>query len=257
MKKYNLFLSILLMFAVTGIVSCSKDPHYTPPSSSFTGSLLYNGAPIGVANNGQGGSVNGPQSGQNYNSVFFSLIQPGYPKNGAVFVVINQDGSFSDLLFNGSYKLSFPTGVYPFVPQNADTVPVTISGNTKLNINVTPYYMFDNDDFSLSSSDSIVTAKFGITQVITGVNALPLSAVYLYISRTSFVDNNINAAAVSIQGSAITDMSNIQLTLKVPSTLNTNGANGAAGQSNIYVRLGIQVSNRAQLLYSDIKELSF
>lgn len=252
MRQYHIIFLFFIM-ASMGMISCSKDPYHTAPSSQFTGSLMYNGNAIGVANNGQGGNV----AGKAGNSVYFELTQPGYPLNSPISVVVNQDGSFADLLFNGSYKLSFPTGVYPFVVQDADSLPVSINGNTKLDINVTPYYIFSNEAFHLSTSDSIVTATFNITKVINDSNALPIGGVYLYISRTSFLDNNTNAATSSIEGSAISGLDNLQLTLKVPSDLSTYGATGAADQSYFYVRLGIQVGSLPQLLYSDVQKLSF
>jgi Protein of unknown function (DUF3823) N-terminal domain/Domain of unknown function (DUF3823_C) len=252
MKYPSLTLAVVL-FAGVWISSCSKDPYYTPPQSSFTGTLVYQGNPIGVANNGQGGNVKGPAA----NSVYFELFQPGYPLNAPISIVVGQNGSFSDLLYDGTYKLLFPAGIFPFLPADADSMTIVIKGKTNMSINVIPYYTINNDLFALSSSDSTVTATFDLTRVIGGTNAEPINSVLLYIGRTSFIDDGSNAAFVSLPGSSITGMTNLQLSLKVPSSLNTNGAIGAGDQNDVYVRLGVKVGGIPQLWYSGIQKLSF
>jgi hypothetical protein len=253
MKRWFVILTCISAALGIGLVSCKKDPYYSTPTAQFTGSLVYNGVPIGVANNGQGGNI----AGKGANSVYFELFQPGYQLSGPIAVVVNQDGSFSDLLYDGSYKLSFPAGLYPFLPADADLSPVMIKGNVHMNINVTPYYTIDKETFSLSSGDSTVHATFDITQVITDTSARAIDKVSLYISRTSFVDDGANAAVVSLPGNLIPNLSGIQLSLKVPASLSISGAVGAATQNYLYVRLGIKTVNIGQLLYSDVQKLTF
>jgi hypothetical protein len=66
---------------------------------------------------------------------------------------VAQDGSYSAILFNGSYKMVFPKGRGPFktLEKDAtakDTLFVKLSGNQTLDVEVMPYYMIRTPQFS-------------------------------------------------------------------------------------------------------------
>src|SRR5687768_6041350 len=91
--NYNIILAVLVVFA-----SCKKD-NFDPPGSTFKGRITYNGEPIMVEQN----------------QVRFQLWEPGWGLNGALDVAIDQDGSYSAVLFNGKYKLVIPKNEGPFM----------------------------------------------------------------------------------------------------------------------------------------------
>jgi hypothetical protein len=80
-----------LVAMVALLTACEKD-NYTEPKSTLSGQIVYNGEPIGV------------EEGQ----VRLQLWQPGFGKLAALDAQIAQDGSYSALLFDGSYKMVFP-----------------------------------------------------------------------------------------------------------------------------------------------------
>ena len=119
--KNNLFIYLLLMVLTVGSVGCTKD-NYEPPKSQMTGRVVYNGQPIGVRSNG----------------VQLELWQHGYAFFSKIPVYVAQDGSFSALLFDGNYKMTRQNGVGPWV-NNTDSLDVKVSGNTIVDMPVTPY----------------------------------------------------------------------------------------------------------------------
>src|SRR5690242_13847449 len=127
----------VLILAVIFLAACQKD-NYTPPGSRLQGAILYQGDSINVS----------------YNDVNFQLWQSGFGKLTPINVSVDQNGSYSALLFNGDYKLIIPQGAGPFMNQtdpktNSDTILVHVQGNQSLNIQVLPYYMIRNPQFSV------------------------------------------------------------------------------------------------------------
>lgn len=220
---------IAWLLPLASFASCKND-NYAPPKSQFTGALTYKGDTIQVASE----------------QVTFELWQSGFGKMTPIKVNVDQDGVFSALLFDGDYKLDFPSGQGPFMANhintkdNSDTVQVHVAGNTHLDIEVMPYYMIRNPAFSLSGKT--VTATCGLEKVITDVNQEDVEKVTLYLSKTAFDDNNNNIATAEIAGGDITDMSHISLKADVPDLVPT--------QNYIFARIGLKVQNVEDLLFS-------
>ena len=125
--KYLFILGVIISFA-----SCKKD-NYAPPGSLLTGRLMYKGDSIQVERN----------------QVPYQLYQYGFGKVGPIGATFEQNGSYSQLLFNGDYKLIIPNGQGPFMwKQNAsgnpDSVSITMNGDQTVDLEVTPYYMVRN-----------------------------------------------------------------------------------------------------------------
>lgn len=237
---------LLIIGVICCFFSCKKDS-YDPPSSSFTGKITYQGNPIGVKSSTSG-----------TNNVFFELWQSGFGKNGAITVPISQDGSFSALLFNGTYKLIIPKAQGPFMSltntdTNSDTIPLVINGNKTMNIEVMPYYMLSNAAFTLGK-DSIATGTCKLQKIITNANAKDIEYVALYVNRTAFVDEDNQIASASVNGGSITDLSNIKLTTKIPTTI-TNISSG--NQGYFFARIGVKISGVEDLLYSPVSPIQF
>ena len=244
--------------AVICLHACKKD-NYAPPSVKFTGRLDYQGTPIGVKNN-KGNSVNNPNG---IPAVYFELWQPGFGKSGAIDVVVDQDGSFSSLLYNGTYKLVIPSSQGPWMSvkneqTNSDTIPLVLNGNQTMDIEVMPYYIIGNTSFKLGA-DSVVTATCSVSQIIKDANAKSIDNVTLYVNRTSFVDDDNNITSASIKGSDITDLSNLKFNVKVSPVIkdNTNVNNniGVADQNYFYARIGLKISGVEDMLFSDVQKI--
>lgn len=239
--KFFLFIGLVCCF-----FSCKKDT-YNPPSSSFTGKITYQGTPIYVK-----------ASTSSSNNVYFELWQYGFGKSGAITAVIGQDGSYSALLFNGTYKLVIPKAQGPFMSltntdTNSDTIPLVISGNKSMNIEVLPYYMLSNSAFTLGK-DSTVSGTCKLQKIITNANAKDIDFVAIYVNRTAIVDDDNQIANASITGGSITDMNNIKLTTKIPTSITSIGS---GTQSYFFARIGVKISGIEDMLFSPVQQIQF
>ena len=128
----NIVQYIILAVVGSALMACEKD-NYEPPNALLSGRLLYQGEPIYVE----------------YDRVSYDLYQDGFGKTGPLGSTFTQEGEFSQLLFDGDYKMVIPGGQGPFVTlQNdtggADTILIDLRGNTTTDIEVTPFWMIRN-----------------------------------------------------------------------------------------------------------------
>lgn len=230
MKFYNIILATAAMFC---LVACEKD-NYDAPDTLFQGRIVYNGQPVHVE----------------WNQVRFQLWEPAYESLIPIDVSIDQDGSFSALLFSGMYKLSFPENQGPYLPvenetTNSDTIILNLSGNTTMDIEVLPYYMINNSSFE--AGNRTVSASVQIDQIITDEDAKNIERVFLYVNRSNFVSGATNVARSEIAGADITDMNNISLAVDVPELL--------PSQNYIYARVGVKIEGVEDMLFSEIQKV--
>lgn len=232
MKKLAILLGAVTLFA------CKKD-NYDPPASKLSGRVVYQGEPIHLE----------------FNQVPFQLYQFGFGKVGPVSnTTFTQEGTFSVLLFDGEYKLIIPDNQGPFLwKKNAagapDTVVVNMSGNKELDLEVTPFYMIRDHQFSAAAGK--VTGTFKIEKVITGTGARNIERVNLYINKTAFVSGNganYSIASTSIGGGNITDPNNVSMTVTVPTLVPT--------QSYVFARIGLKVAGVEDMIFSAVVKLS-
>ncbi|SDD33747.1 DUF3823 domain-containing protein [Niabella drilacis] len=236
--NYIKFYSRLWMLCLTLVMaSCAKD-NYAPPSSAFTGRIVYQGTPLGT------------EDGQ----VYFELWQPGFGKSGSINVAVAQDGSYSAMLFNGSYKLVLPGGQGAFMGKNLsngipDTLQLDISGNKSLDLEVTPYYMIRNQQ--ITASGKTITATCALEKIITDANAKNIERVSLYINKTQFVaaSDTRKIANADLGGGAITDMNNISLSVAVPDIQPT--------QNYVFARIGVKIAGVEDMLYGPLQKITF
>ncbi|AWW32269.1 hypothetical protein DN752_20180 [Echinicola strongylocentroti] len=234
MKKNIKYLAGLCLMAL-GMSSCEYD-NYDEPKLLLDGNIVYNGEPIGVS----------------YNDVYFQLWEDGWQTFGNIGVAIDQDGSFSSLLFAGDYKLIVPADQGPFMnltnPESgSDTIPLNLTGSMNMDIEVLPYYMIRNVDISGNSSE--VTANFGLEQIITDANARGVNEVVLYLSKTAFVDGRTSISSARLGGGDIADMSSIQLSTEVPNMTPTQGY--------VFARVGLRIEGVEDMIFSSIERIDF
>lgn len=227
-------LIIVLGVIASFLASCAKD-NFDEPGSKFEGRLVYNGEAINVS----------------YNDVTFQLWEPGWQKKGEINVAVDQDGSFSAMLFNANYKLIIPANQGPFKSKTntetgSDTILVNLAGNKVMDIEVEPYYMIRNANFS--AEGRVVTGTFKVDQIITGANAKNIERVNIYVNKTMFVDFRSTIASGQMAGGAIKDLNSISLKATVPAI--------TPAQDYVFARIGLKVSGVEDMIFSPIVKVN-
>ncbi|NOW94253.1 DUF3823 domain-containing protein [Mucilaginibacter sp. SG564] len=230
--KFHHIAMFILMLSAAG---CKLD-NVKPPSIKLTGQLMYKGSPIGVE----------------YNQVPFQLYQTGYKGNTPITGTFDQDGAYSVLTFSGNYKFTIQPGQGPFqwkeLPSGGrDTINIALTGDQTVNIEVTPYYMVRNAQ--IVAANGKINANFSIEKIITDATAKNIQTVSLFVNKTQFVSPSDNAAKVDLDGGAITDLSNLSLSVNIPSFPVT--------QNYVYARVGIRIAGVEDMIFSPVVKVSY
>ncbi len=225
---------IILLGVVVGFLTSCEWDNYDAPGSMLQGNVVYNGEPINVS----------------YNDVIFQLWEPGWQLDIPIDVTVDQDGSYSTLLFNGTYKLIVPSAQGPWrnivnSTTGSDTILVNLNGDMNLDIEVEPYYMVRNAQFSASGRD--VTATFQAEKIITDAGARDIERVNLYVSKTQFVDFRGFVAQEEIGGGDIANPSSISMNVTVPALTPT--------QSYVYARVGLKIAGVEDMIFSGVQKV--
>ncbi|WP_373516099.1 DUF3823 domain-containing protein [Persicitalea sp.] len=228
---YKLTLPILGL--ATLFASCQMD-NYAEPKTSLTGNIVYKGEPVGVE----------------YNQVRLQLWQPGFGKLAPIDAVIDQDGSYSALLFNGNYKLVFTKndGPWKTITKDAaakDTTFVNLNGDQQVDIEVLPYYMIRNAKFSKEPKK--VSSTFDVEKIITGVDAKDIERVSLIISRTQFVARANNIAITNKEGADVKGKTNFSLSVDVPTV--------SPAQDFVFARVGVKIKEVEDMVFSKVEKI--
>jgi len=234
MKRY--FILILIVTSVLLYYGCKMD-NYDPPKSMLTGTIVYNGIPVGVRSNG----------------TQLELWQYGFKLRSKIAVYIAQDGTYSTRLFDGNYKLVRLAGA-PWANMPTDSIDVTVKGNTVVDVPVTPYFVITGETFTLNKAvgDTNITATCSITKVGTS----NISNLTLYIGITNIVDNTNTAQSAAISGAALTDLSTPK-TVKVK--LISTGTTPLIFMNQrpyVYARLGIQISGVGERYFTPVQKIT-
>ena len=231
MKNFINYIALLVLG--TALLACEKD-NYEPPNALLSGQLLYQGEPIYVE----------------YDRVSYDLYQDGFGKTGPLSNTFTSEGEFSQLLFDGDYKMVIPGGQGPFVTlQNdaggADTILIALRGNTTQNIEVTPFWMIRNPQ--LTAGGGNVTGTFALEQIATGDNARDVESATLYVSKTLFANSQTNVATTTIEGGAITDINSVSLSAEVPELVPT--------QNYVFASIGVKFAGVDDLIFSPTQKI--
>jgi len=227
---------IILLALVLGTVSCKKD-NYEAPSVSLKGRLLYNGEEVGVE----------------HNQVKLELYQSGFGKVGAIESTFAQDGTYSQILFDGQYKLLIPNGQGPFrwrenAAGSRDSLAVSLNGAQTLDLEVIPYYMVRNAVYT--KTGTTLTSTFRIDKIITDANAKNIEYVALYVNKTQFVSATDQiASSGNVIGADILDPANMTLTATIPSITPT--------QNYVFARVGVKIVDVEDMVFSPLKKIEF
>jgi hypothetical protein len=206
------------------LLACEKD-NLKEPASTLSGRIVYEGQPISVRSSG----------------VQFELWQPGYQLFSKIPLNINQDGTFSAVLFDGDYKLVRTPGAGPWA-DNTDTIDVKLNGSAGVDVPVAPYFLIRNAGFE--KSGTTVKATFMIEKNTT---TKTLELARLYIGPNIILDQNNNSATAQVAAAAITIGQPVTLTVNIPSAI--------ASDAFIFARVGVKTSGVAELLYTQSQKI--
>jgi hypothetical protein len=232
-------ISYIGLLAVSALMFACKLDNYDPPGSMLSGQIAYQGEAIQLE----------------YDKVPFRLFQDGFgKKGGSIDGAVKPDGTYSMLLFDGTYKFVISTGQGPFIwKQNAgkpDTVNIVLKGSQTMNFEVTPYYMIRTPKFTLGA-DSVVTAQFKAEKIITDANGKKIERVNIYVNKTQFVSSigDQKIAESQLAGAAIVDPNAVTLKVKVPKL--------PATQKYFFARVGLKIEGVEDMIFSPVTKMQF
>lgn len=227
---------LITLFIACSFMACKKD-NYDAPNATLNGRLVYQGETIYVEQD----------------QVSYELWQSGFGKYAPIRSSFSQDGTFSAALFNGTYKLVIPKGQGPFIWKNnangnVDSLLIELKGNQSLDLEVTPFYLIKNAD--LSANGGKVSASFNLEKVVLGDEGKNIERVSLYINKTQFVSGNSNSniAQTSLSGNDIVNLSNLNLSVDIPTI--------TPSQNYIFARIGLKIQGVEDMIFTPVSKLS-
>lgn len=234
----KIFLYSAGLFLLLGMGACQKD-NFSAPSVTLSGHITYKGEPIGVQGN---------------KNVYFELWQSGFGKLTPINVNVAQDGSYSTVLYNGTYRMDLPTGQGPYLPASGhygDTTEIKLSGDQQLDIEVMPYYMIRDPKFTFSATDASITATFGLETIITDpALAKGIEKIFLLENGQQLADAQYNQQVVEVDGGSLTDLQHLSIKLTVPASQYKAGG-------YVFARIGVKISGVEDALYSQVEKINF
>lgn len=224
-----------LLLCITVVLSCKKD-NYQAPSSTLSGRLVYGGDSIGLEKD----------------QVPFELYQNGFGKVGALGATFTPEGRYSALLFDGEYKMIIPTNQGPFLSMvngsgAPDSLSITLKGSQTLDIEVTPFYMIRNTEIAASGGNAVAT--FALEKIVVDANAKDVESVALYINKGVYVSPGNNIALTEMPVDSTTDISNISMSVAIPSLTPT--------QNYVFARIGLKINGIEDRMFSPLVKITF
>jgi hypothetical protein len=215
--------------------SCKKD-NYDAPSSTLSGKLVYQGAAVELE----------------YDRVPFRFYQYGFGKTGSIDGTFAPDGSYSAVLFDGSYKMVIPIGQGPFKSKEIaagvpDSIDINLNGSRVLDIEVEPYFMIRNPQITIANGT--VTGNFKAEKIITDASGRNIERVSLYLNKTKFVSGADNIAATNMNGADIMNADAISMNVAVPAI--------SPVQNYVFARIGLKVQGIEDMIFSSVIKLEY
>ena len=188
----------ILAFGAIALSGCDYD-NYEAPQSQLTGRIVYEDEAVGLRQTG---------TGQEYNVL--ELYQPGFEGTAPIPVYVDQDGRFSAMLFDGTYRLVAKNGSGPWVDSGTE-LNFDVRGNTNIDFPVTPYYVIRDVQFNTGNDKLTVSFRIdrGAFTLINGKPDALIERTALYINNTRCVDDatyrkKIDAASLTTGTQSIT-----------------------------------------------------
>lgn len=202
--------------------SCGLD-NYDEPGALLTGKITYNGEAIGVR----------------HASVIFDLYQDDYELNNTIEVFINQDGTFSSMLFNGPYRMVARDNNGPWL-NDSQPVEFTVKGNTEIEFNVIPYYTLS--DIDITKTGNNVTGSCIINKAD---GSKELEEMTLYVGKTRFVDDRDYNKVASINQTPVVGVNSLTVDISAVEAANPV----------LYARFGVKINGVDQRIFSEIVQI--
>lgn len=215
---------IVFLLAVVTLSGCELD-NFEPPSSTLTGQIVYNDAPLGLRSDG----------------VQLELWQYGYDDFEKIPVFVAQDGSFSAELFNGDYKLVLLRGNGPWL-EREDSIDVNLNGSAEIDVAVNPYYIIEDEN--ISGSGNMVNATFSVEEVNP---VLGVEYVSLYIGESMIVDEVRNEGEMILPGAEVEVGTPLNLSVEIPASI--------SGKGYVFARVGVKTAGVEEMLYSQVQKI--
>jgi hypothetical protein len=221
--------TLLIPLLTLALASCGITAldNYDPPTAVLTGQVVYDQSPVGVRSDG----------------VQLELWQRGFATPEKIPVYVDQDGSFSALLFDGSYDLTLLPGNGPWV-DSGDTIHIELKGKADVEVPVTPYYTVEGEQ--IGASDGALSATFRVGQVDT---SRAVEYVGLYVSTTAFVDRQHSVARAERARGELASLDDpVQMSVDLPADLAKTG--------QLFARVGVKTVGVAEMLYSPVHKIA-
>lgn len=243
MKQFIKYI-VFGLFAVS-LFSCGLD-NYDAPESKLYGQVFYKDA---------SGEKHELQVKGTASSVKASIYQYGYALSNAIEVYLDQDAKFEAVLFNGDYHIILNSGNGPWQTvqiseAKKDTVDFNLKGSQTIELYVTPYFMIKNANIALSGS--IISASCDIEKIIDNAE---VSAAELFLSTTSFVDEDSNFARYSFEDKTPGVGKAYSATITDENVLSSIETAKKRARK-VYGRIGVKADGASQYIYSKVFELS-
>jgi hypothetical protein len=238
MKNKLILLAVFTSLLI--IAGCAFD-NYDPPTSFLSGHVVYNNVPVGVRSNGT-----------QLELWQYKWDTKGVIARAKISVYIGQDGSYSARLFDGDYKLVRLKGG-PWADQT-DSINVTVSGNTTVDVTVTPFYIITNPTFTYTKADSTMRS----TCTVTKVGTVAITSLTLYVGITNIVDANNNVQSNTLNAAALADLTTPKNnTLKLTNVPDTYFWEKVySKKSYVYVRIGVLSAGSTERYYTPWQKIS-
>lgn len=205
--------------------------NFEEPTSVLTGQVVYQGEPVGVRSGG----------------VELELWQPGFELREKIEVHVDQDGTFSAELFDGSYELNTLAGNGPWV-DSGETITFELNGEANIDVPVTPFYTIENA--SISNNGGTIQATFNVNAVDA---SRAVEFVGLYVGRTLFVDRNTNVAEIERPAGALNLSAPITLSVTLPDDIHVTPSPDP--RTDVFVRVGVKTVGRSEMLFTHVQKV--
>lgn len=263
MKKNNKITLLIMLMAAAGslLQSCGKDNKVAYPESVISGSITYQGQPVGLMTT----SADNISTANTFNTIIIN--QQGADYNGNNIKVFGKnDGTFTINTFDGDYMIRTAPGTknpWPDPPAQY----FTLKGSQNINFAVTPYYWVS--DYKTTFINDVFTATFKLEKpvqpIIPPATTAPVTpnfdGVRVYFSTTQFADvgsaQNVfsrggnSGFTVAAPGAGNTVVIGGNCTIRIDLSTMTQAEKNliAASTGHIYANVAVKAAGITDALY--------
>jgi hypothetical protein len=249
MKLRNIVAVTVASAALAGCDLFAYD-NLDPPTSVISGQLAFNGEAV-------------PMRGHVQN-VSIWQIEPEFPTaaTNSFGVLVNQDGTFRGLIYDGTFEASIESTGGPFVPDNTRTRFV-MRGSHELDMPIVPYYTIQDETITYDPNAGIgggaITATFRVGQHDT---SRLVDLVAVYISPVNTVDhvNVFTIASSQIQRTRAQIQTQLDtnglITITVNLPADVHQLPQPEPRTHVFVRVGVKSVGVTERVYTNVYKIA-